>query len=260
MGAQYGDYTDRETGLVFCQSRYYDPSYGRWLTRDPIGTDGGENLYAYCHNDPMDLADPAGLADVTVYFKQLDPGVYHSFIIVSDNEGHNPYIIRFGAGTIPGLSGSASSSGGSLSQSSGSRPYLFGSSANTYSNSSNSSCPGSSRGGPNANNGPFGAIEPYFGPYTEKDKEGYPVPDYDSGYEDWPHMSIVSGDSHAPGYYESLFGKMATRIGASEVPYLPMTTNSNASTSTVLERSGVQRNSKNDKLPVWAPGWSTDLP
>jgi RHS repeat-associated protein len=60
MGAQYGDYTDQETGLVFCQNRYYDPSYGRWLTRDPIGTAGGENLYAYCHNDPVNLIDPDG--------------------------------------------------------------------------------------------------------------------------------------------------------------------------------------------------------
>jgi RHS repeat-associated protein len=72
MGAQFGDYTNRETGLVFCQSRYYDPSYGRWLTRDPIGTAGGVNLYAYCHNDPINLVDPAGTMQVGTVFSEGD--------------------------------------------------------------------------------------------------------------------------------------------------------------------------------------------
>jgi len=33
---QWGYYTDSETGLALCTYRYYDPSNGRWLTRDPI--------------------------------------------------------------------------------------------------------------------------------------------------------------------------------------------------------------------------------
>ena len=51
--AQTGYYTDHETGLMLCTFRYYDPVTGRWLTRDPIGSNGGVNLYAYCNSDPV---------------------------------------------------------------------------------------------------------------------------------------------------------------------------------------------------------------
>jgi RHS repeat-associated protein len=35
--------------------RYYDPSTGRFLQRDPIGIAGGRNVYAYARNDPTRL-------------------------------------------------------------------------------------------------------------------------------------------------------------------------------------------------------------
>lgn len=47
FGAKWGYYTDHATGLILCTLRYYDPQTGRWLTRDPIGTAGGMNLYEY---------------------------------------------------------------------------------------------------------------------------------------------------------------------------------------------------------------------
>ena len=34
---------------------------GRWLTRDPIGYQGGINLYAYVESDPVGRVDPGGL-------------------------------------------------------------------------------------------------------------------------------------------------------------------------------------------------------
>ena len=42
--------------------RHYDPRLGRWLSRDPLGEEGGVNLYAYCGNDPVNRHDPLGLA------------------------------------------------------------------------------------------------------------------------------------------------------------------------------------------------------
>ena len=62
FGAQYGYYTDSETGFVYCTFRYYDPTIGRWLSHDPIGLGGGQqNLYAYCGGDPVNRIDPSGL-------------------------------------------------------------------------------------------------------------------------------------------------------------------------------------------------------
>jgi RHS repeat-associated protein len=59
-GGQHGYYTDGETGLILCTYRYYDPSNRRWLTRDPIGYEGGINLYGYVGNNPVNYVDPSG--------------------------------------------------------------------------------------------------------------------------------------------------------------------------------------------------------
>ncbi|MDQ8184658.1 RHS repeat-associated core domain-containing protein [Pelagicoccus sp. SDUM812002] len=54
-------YTDDETGLVYYGFRYYDPSKGRFLTRDPIGEAGGLNLHRFVGNDPVNRVDAFGL-------------------------------------------------------------------------------------------------------------------------------------------------------------------------------------------------------
>jgi uncharacterized protein RhaS with RHS repeats len=41
---------------------FYDASVGRWLVRDPIGENGGLNLFAYVGNNPTSLSDAFGLA------------------------------------------------------------------------------------------------------------------------------------------------------------------------------------------------------
>ncbi len=52
---------DSESGFYFMRSRYYDPQVGRFISRDPIGLIGGENLYAYVDNNPLATTDPYGL-------------------------------------------------------------------------------------------------------------------------------------------------------------------------------------------------------
>ncbi|MBI4660163.1 MAG: RHS repeat-associated core domain-containing protein, partial [Verrucomicrobia bacterium] len=54
-------FTDDETDLVYYGRRYYNPSTGRWLSRDPAGEDGGPNLYGFVGNNPVSAFDPFGL-------------------------------------------------------------------------------------------------------------------------------------------------------------------------------------------------------
>jgi len=49
------------TGLYNFRARWYDPETGRWLSKDPIGLEGGLNLYVFCDDDPMNFMDPFGL-------------------------------------------------------------------------------------------------------------------------------------------------------------------------------------------------------
>jgi len=49
------------SGLVYFGCRYYDPSIGRFISRDPLGMIDGLNEYLYCRNDPVNWVDPFGL-------------------------------------------------------------------------------------------------------------------------------------------------------------------------------------------------------
>ena len=53
----------RATGLTNFRARWYDPTTGRWLSKDPIGLSGGLNLYGFCGNMPLNHVDPSGLID-----------------------------------------------------------------------------------------------------------------------------------------------------------------------------------------------------
>ncbi len=55
-----GQQFDDETGLNYNRFRYYDPTIGRFVSQDPIGLLGGENIYSYAPN-PIVWIDPLGL-------------------------------------------------------------------------------------------------------------------------------------------------------------------------------------------------------
>jgi RHS repeat-associated protein len=63
------------TGLYYMRNRWYDPESGRFLSEDPAGFAGGDNLYAFGGNDPINSRDPSGLGDCR--------WVVHSTITVS---------------------------------------------------------------------------------------------------------------------------------------------------------------------------------
>ena len=54
---------DFSTGLDNHGMRYYDPTIGRYLTRDPLGYQDGLNAYLYVHDNPVNHIDPLGLED-----------------------------------------------------------------------------------------------------------------------------------------------------------------------------------------------------
>jgi RHS repeat-associated protein len=68
---RYG-YTGREwdsnAGLYYYRNRWYDPAQGRFISEDPIGLNGGINLYAYASNDPVGKTDPSGLYEIDVHY------------------------------------------------------------------------------------------------------------------------------------------------------------------------------------------------
>ncbi|MEZ4294408.1 MAG: RHS repeat-associated core domain-containing protein [Polyangiaceae bacterium] len=71
-----GQYADAETGLHYNRYRYYDPEAGRYISPDPIGVEGGLNLYAYARN-PITGTDPMGWAHgMTVQSPCIDNGTF----------------------------------------------------------------------------------------------------------------------------------------------------------------------------------------
>lgn len=56
-----GQYEDEETGLYYNRFRYYDPDGGQYVSQDPIGLLGGQELYSYVKN-PSTWIDVFGLS------------------------------------------------------------------------------------------------------------------------------------------------------------------------------------------------------
>lgn len=64
-GLRYGFHGrefDSETGLYYFRARYYDPTAGRFISRDPVWDEGNHgNQYTFAGNDPASQRDPLGL-------------------------------------------------------------------------------------------------------------------------------------------------------------------------------------------------------
>lgn len=60
-----GYYSANDTGLYYCNARYYSPKWRRFISPDDAAyldpeNVNGLNLYCYCNNDPVNYADPSG--------------------------------------------------------------------------------------------------------------------------------------------------------------------------------------------------------
>lgn len=79
---------DDESGLIYYGGRYYSPTLGKWIQRDPNQEEGGLNLNAFVDNSPIQAFDPDGRA---IHF---DSGGLHVNIINGPNSGF-AYAISF---------------------------------------------------------------------------------------------------------------------------------------------------------------------
>jgi RHS repeat-associated protein len=77
-------YTDDETDLVYYGYRFYSPSFGRWLSKDPIEEWGGLNLYGFVGNSPINAIDRLGL-EITYYYGNEASSIFYP-------DGSVPYL------------------------------------------------------------------------------------------------------------------------------------------------------------------------
>jgi RHS repeat-associated protein len=76
-----------EAGLYSFKARDYLPAIGRFAQTDPIGFDGGLNLYAYGLADPVNRTDPDGTAPCSSNCRPPDPPCPPAIVCVV---GHRP--------------------------------------------------------------------------------------------------------------------------------------------------------------------------
>ncbi|MBU0639552.1 MAG: RHS repeat-associated core domain-containing protein [Planctomycetes bacterium] len=71
-------------------ARWYEPAIGRFVQRDPIGIEGGLNVYGYCVNNPLVAVDPSGLS-------VDDPG--------DPKKGAGVFLVIVGTMAVSGIAG-----------------------------------------------------------------------------------------------------------------------------------------------------------
>ena len=70
----HAEFLDTDSGLYNYGFRFYNPSLGRWLSRDPIGEKGGLNLYGFCYNNALSWYDVLGRDAASDFLDKVDPG------------------------------------------------------------------------------------------------------------------------------------------------------------------------------------------
>ena len=86
-----GQCLDTETGLHYNRFRYYDSDVGMFISRDPIGLLGGNNVFQYAPN-PIGWIDPWGLHSCTL--SELDNKAIEAWDTLPAGKGKNLTIVK----------------------------------------------------------------------------------------------------------------------------------------------------------------------
>jgi RHS repeat-associated protein len=175
---------DAATGIYYVSQRWYDPTLGRFISRDKKHS---VNRYKYVDNRPSSSVDLNGLCTVSVGFKELGSiGIYtwyHAFVVTTEPDGSDPTAFRSGPSTNDGglanIPGAWSGANSQSSQTDRSKS----------SNAQNSPGSGPCKTGP-ASFGIFGQI--WSDPARDRAPYNSANQDYQQGQ---PFVTVYSDDS-----------------------------------------------------------------
>ena len=110
---------DPESGLYYLQSRYYNPTLGRFINADAFASTGqgilGNNMFAYCSNNPVNYSDPSGefgLVTLGIIISGVIGGVVSAASTAASGASIEEVIVNgvIGAGSAAGTAAVAASS------------------------------------------------------------------------------------------------------------------------------------------------------
>ncbi|MEW6713024.1 MAG: RHS repeat-associated core domain-containing protein, partial [Candidatus Riflebacteria bacterium] len=90
-GRRYSEITNQ----TWHRNRYYSPALGRFSSKDPIGFNGGNNLYRYADNNPMRYVDPLGLTVVTDVIKNYFLNETSGLWLMDSDDEYTKRVIRW---------------------------------------------------------------------------------------------------------------------------------------------------------------------
>ncbi|MDC4567381.1 RHS repeat-associated core domain-containing protein [Acinetobacter baumannii] len=127
-----GQYYDQETELHYNRYRYYEPHSARYVSKDPIGLEGGMNSSSYVSN-PTQWVDPYGLSpDISIPGMKGDPRLKdRSTLVQATDRALNGTSANISGALGLGITHSTTYAGGGRAVHSTGRTLGFGVSAST---------------------------------------------------------------------------------------------------------------------------------